>query len=631
MNKQTLKIIIFTGIFLTPFIPFLVSTAFFFPFIVTKAFAFRIIVEIVFAAWLLLAFADVNYRPKKSFILYAILIFLALIGLSDLLGVAPVNSFWSNFERMEGLVTLLHLGAFFIVIGSVFGNDPTGTEVNWKRWWNVALAASFVMVLYSLLQIIGLKVINQGGVRVDGTLGNAIYLAVYMLFHFFVALLFLYRERKNKVLMCVYGLLALFHVWILYYTATRGAILGLLGGLLVIAVLNIRNREDLIIKRASIVLLVGLTILVVGFWSFRDMAFINNSPVLSRFSSLTINEIKTQGRYFVWPIAFQGWKERPIFGWGQENFIYVFQEHYVPEMYNLEPWFDHAHNIFLDWAVAGGLLGLLSYLSLYVALLFAIWWRTSLSYTEKSILTGLIAAYFFHNFFVFDHLISYILFFSLLAYIYSLTTTSPLIRKEGEVRTKLINGIALPIISILLISSVYYVNVKPIITNFFLIKALQSVQTPGEMVNAIKYFKRAYSASHLGRSEVVERISIKTAPILKSDISMEDKNDFYLFAVSSIVNEVKNKYQEKNARSQLMTGSFLSTVGSLDDALVHLERAKQLMPNKQDIYLEIANAFLNKGDFDSSVKTLVELRDLSPTEKKGEINGYIDQVKKAAK
>src|SRR3989338_3096159 len=161
--QNALRKIVFTGLFLIPFVPFPVSSSFFFPFITTKAFIWRIIVEIIFAAWVLLALFDPNYRPKKSLISYAILGFIVCIGLADLFGVAPIKSFWSNFERMEGFITLLHLGMFFIVISSVF------REIDWKRWWNVSLAASFLMVLYCVFQIIGVKDIHQGGVRLDGT------------------------------------------------------------------------------------------------------------------------------------------------------------------------------------------------------------------------------------------------------------------------------------------------------------------------------------------------------------------------------------------------------------------------------------------------------------------------------
>lgn len=604
MNKQILRNIIFIGLFLIPFVPFLVSSSFFFPFITTKAFTWRIIIEIIFAAWILLAFLDADYRPKKSIISYAILGFLIIIGLADLFGVAPVKSFWSNFERMEGFVTLLHLGMFFTVISSVFN------EIDWKRWWNTTLAASFVMVLYSLLQIIGLKTINQGGARVDGTLGNAIYLAVYMLFHIFIALLFLWRERKSIALRWVYGLLILSQMFVLYYTATRGAILGFLGGLFVMTILNIRNKEDQIIRKTSISALVGLVVLVGGFILIRNSEFVTSSPVLSRFSSLATENLNRQGRYFVWPMALEGAKDRPILGWGQENFNYVFQEYYSPEMFHLEPWFDHAHNIFLDWLVAGGIFGLLSYLILYIVLIFSIWKpATSLSHAEKSVLTSLIAAYFFHNIFVFDHLISYILFFSLLAYIHYRSSSKVIFREQSitEVRVK---AVALPAVSILLILSLYFVNIKPVMTNIFLIKALKSIQTPGEIATAAQYFKKAHDASRLGRPETIEHIASNSATILTSDIDMEEKNAFFSFAKEAVLKETGDL--EKDARYQLVTGSFLSTTGLLNEALAHLERAKELMPNKQQIYFEIGAVYINKNEPFKALEIFREAYELAP-------------------
>lgn len=617
MNKQILRNTILVGLFLVPFVPFLVSSTLFFPFITTKAFAWRMIIEIVFAAWILLALLDIEYRPKRSIILYSILGFLAVIGLADLFGVAPVKSLWSNFERMEGFITLLHLGMFFAVISSVFN------ETDWKRWWNVSLLASFVMVLYGLLQIIGLKTINQGGVRVDGTLGNAIYLAVYMLFHIFIALLFLWREWKNVALRWVYGLLIFTQAFILYHTATRGAILGLIGGLLVMSVLNIRNRENELARKVSIASLIGLIVLIGGFFLVRNADFVLNSPVLSRFSSLGTQEISRQGRYFVWPMALQGIKDRPLLGWGQENFNYVFQEHYSPEMFSLEPWFDRAHNIFLDWAVAGGLFGLVSYLALYAALLFSIWKRSinlpasppkhtqsgaGWSHIEKSILTGLVVAYFFHNFFVFDHLISYILFFSLLSYVHNMSSSE--VSWNGTITPFRVKGIALPAVAIFLVLTLYFVNIKPIMANSFLIEALKSLQTPGQMARAIEYFQKAYSTSRLGRPEVMEHIASNSATILTSSISMEEKNAFFSFAKETVLKQADEL--EKDARYQLITGSFLSTTGLLDEALTHLERARELMPGKQQVYFEIGAAYINKSEHLKAFEAFRQAYELEP-------------------
>ena len=49
----------------------------------------------------------------------------------------------------------------------------------------------------------------------------------------------------------------------------------------------------------------------------------------------------------------------------KDTFNYLFNENYNPKMWAHEQWFDRAHNVFLDWLVATGLLGLGFYLLLY--------------------------------------------------------------------------------------------------------------------------------------------------------------------------------------------------------------------------------------------------------------------------
>ncbi|MBX4181446.1 O-antigen ligase family protein [Candidatus Parcubacteria bacterium] len=610
MNKQTLRTIVLGGLFLIPFVPFLVSSSFFFPFITTKAFAWRFIVEIVFACWLILALLDKAYRPKRSPILYAVGLFLLVIGLADAFGVAPYQSFWSNFERMEGYITMLHLGAFFLVATSVF------REVDWKRWWNTSLVASLFMVVYGLFQLAGVTAINQGGVRVDGTLGNASYLAVYILIHIFIALLFFLRTKRGEFLRWGYGLLLLGQLFILYHTATRGAIIGLLGGLLIIAILNIRNKEERNLRRLSIGILVALALVVGGFYTLRNSQFVKSSPVLARFSTISSQELKSGGRSFVWPMALEGFKERPLLGWGQDNFPYVFQEHYSPNMFALEPWFDRAHNIFLDWMVAGGVLGIAAYLLLYVSLLYLIWKKESgdLSHAEKSVLTGLVAAYFFHNFFVFDQLVSYFLFFAILAYI-SFRKGGTTLWQE-EITYSQVTQVATPLVVVALITTFYFVELKPMRSNITLIEGMKAVQLNQPDV-AARDLRKAYSIGGLGQTEISEQIVSFSQPILTSSLSMDEKNAFYSFG-SEVVRAEADK-SPKDAKKQLLAGSFLSGLGAMDEGLVYLNKAKTLMPNKQAIYFEIGSAYINKGDFTGALKAFKEAYDLAPAYEEAKI------------
>lgn len=101
--KDILKWVVIVGLFLVPFLPVYVVNDLFFPFITGKNFAFRIIIEIVFASWILLALYDAQYRPRFSWILAGFASFLVIMAFANALGQYPAQSFWSNFERMEGM------------------------------------------------------------------------------------------------------------------------------------------------------------------------------------------------------------------------------------------------------------------------------------------------------------------------------------------------------------------------------------------------------------------------------------------------------------------------------------------------------------------------------------------------
>jgi O-antigen ligase len=604
MNRHTLKWVVIAGLFVIPSIPFFVSSSLFFPFITTKAFLFRIIVEIIFASWIVLALLDPAVRPRKSWTTYALLIFLAVIALADIFGQAPMKSFWSNSERMEGFVGLLHLGMLFLVMRNTLSN------IDWKKWWIASLVASFLMAIYCLFQLFGVLAIHQSGTRVDGTLGNSAYLAVYMLFHIFIALFYMVRER-TRGMRWIYGSLALLLTIILYYTATRGAILGLLGGLLIAALLSFRSRENKLQRKLSIGYISLFIIIIIGFFALRNTSFVQSSQVLNRFATISVSEIKTEGRSFIWPMALKGIEEHPLLGWGQENFNYVFNAHYKPAMYSIEPWFDRAHNIFLDWAIAGGLLGLLAYLSLYVLLLVNVWKKESvLTSTDKALITGLLAAYFFHNLFVFDHLISYILFIALLAFVDSMVEV-PKALNEDIVSKGTVRGVTAGTLIALLVS-LYYFNLNPLMANISLISGLTAMQS-GDASTAIKDLESSYNRARLGRPEVVEQIATNAPTLLQSSLSTEDKNAFYTFALNAVKAEADEL--STDARYQLLAGTFLENTGKFDDALVYLNKAKDLSPGKQLIYSELAGAYINKGDYAtglSILKTSYELDETNP-------------------
>ena len=71
----------------------------------------------------------------------------------------------------------------------------------------------------------------------------------------------------------------------------------------------------------------------------------------------------------MWGIAIDGWKERPLLGWGPENYLNIFDRHFNAEYFKPEKgfgaWFDRAHSIYFDYLAETGILGLASFLGIF--------------------------------------------------------------------------------------------------------------------------------------------------------------------------------------------------------------------------------------------------------------------------
>ncbi|MEK7116757.1 MAG: O-antigen ligase family protein [Patescibacteria group bacterium] len=614
MSNNQLRYIILAGLFAIPFVPFIVASSLFFPFITGKAFVFRIIVEIIFACYLVLAIRDESYRPKFSWILSSIFLFLLAMGVADIFAQNPFKAFWSNYERMEGYITLLHLGAYFLVLSSVLK-----TQEIWNRLLATSLGASAIMATYSFLQIAGKININQGGVRVDGTLGNASYLAIYMVFHIFFAALLFVRSKSlwAKILL---GIVFLADLTVLYFTATRGAILGLIGGVFITFVFLLLKSEkgDKIRKMAGASIL-GLVIFVGLFLSVKNAAFVKNDYVLSRFSSLSPSEIKTQGRYYVWPMAIKGFIEKPILGWGQEGFNFVFNKYYDPRMYNQEPWFDRAHDTYLDWLIAGGALGLLSYLAIIFSLFYYIIKAKDdlLERKDKAVILGLISAYLFNNIFVFDQISSYILFFTILAYVHSRAPETPMFWWD-KISTKIkkilesekLKPVIEALILILAITIVYFVIYAPWRQNKDLLAVLKL--NNGGKIGTIEIYAKPLAGYGMGFSESLEHISQAAINVAANpNASGELKQKLFDTVDKAFVKHLARV--PNDARYRLFYGIFLSRFGWYGKAIEQLTEAKKLSPNKQQIYFELTSNLLLDGKFTEALQAAKTAYELEPS------------------
>lgn len=604
--RKSLYYAIIAGLFgVVALTPFLVSSAMFFPFITGKNFFFRIVMEIILALWVILALLDKRYRPTFSPVFYCMVALISVLILSTVFSVNPYRSFWSNYERMEGLIGHLHLFAYFLVLVSVMK-----TAKDWRRIFYVFAGAGALMAAYGYLQAWGVVAISQqSGPRVDGTFGNASYMAIFMVFGVFIAayLFFKSEKRWQKILWLS---LFLIEIPVVFLTATRGAILGLMGGLSLAAFLFmmlVRRREMRLLAGGVIS---GLIVLAAVFLLVKETDFVRHNYVLSRFRVLSFSERTVESRFTIWGMAFQGFRERPVLGWGLENFNQIFNKYYKPTLWRQEAWFDRAHNVFFDWLTSTGILGLGAYLGLWISALYVLWrpggpWRRMFPIgAESVVLTSLLGAYFFHNLFVFDSVVSYLAFFLILGYVhfrYVQESNNAAMAEEparadfgAALRTpKIAVGAAVTVVA--LIGSLYFFNAKPYVAGRELLETLRAMSQRGRETDLVLgQFDTVFAYKTFGTGEAREQLSGYANSVASSDLTMDEKIKVLTRAVQEM--EKQNEEAPNDARTEIFLAGLYAAGGRWDLAIASTERALALSPKKQQFYFLQGDIYLLSGN-----------------------------------
>jgi tetratricopeptide (TPR) repeat protein len=344
-----------------------------------------------------------------------------------------------------------------------------------------------------------------------------------------------------------------------------------------------------------------------------------------------LSEGTINARFMNWGIAWEGVKERPLLGYGQDNYEYVFSKHYDPNMYAQEPWFDRTHNLIFDWLIAAGFLGLSAYLLILITLVAHLWvldpeerhWsRKSLTSfsaikallakkgdaftaTERALFTGLIAAYTFHNLFVFDNIVSYILFVSVLAYLHARVTEGhePL-WAHAVVSREMVTSVALPVGLVVGGLVLYYANMPGIYTSKAIINALvpQRVLANGSAVqntpkDILAYYREALSYNQLGRQEVREQLVQASSNMQRAEgVDAQTRADFRDLAETELKRELDRN--PDSARLWLFMGSHYGSIGKFAEAEEAYTKALALTPTKQTAMFQLGEIKLmqNKNE-----------------------------------
>lgn len=404
------------GLLAPALLPLFYVSGMMYPLMTPKTFALRALGIIVLALFVYLVSSGrpffFNRLRHWSTWLPGALLLVAYVA--SVFGTDFYHSFWSTFERGDGLLTLtVCVGYFYLILLSA--------DQEWLRrlvalvGWTGSLAALY-LVLQWLQAVTGIDlpfIVAPNG-RVGGTMGNAAFLASYLGMVLPITLAAAFGNGRKVRALLVAG--AALELAAIILTATRGTMLALFAtAFLALLYLAFGPETRLLSRKSSRIVLAGLLIaagLLIGFRS--ELARVPFEPV-RRAASVSFSDVTVASRLAIWRnVSRETLAERPLLGYGAEHIDIPFDRTYDPSRV-LEEWFDRSHNAYLDYLVQFGAGGALLYLSLIVLLLYESIRIARRGNLYGYALLGTTSIYAMQNFFVFDTGTTLWFFFALIA------------------------------------------------------------------------------------------------------------------------------------------------------------------------------------------------------------------------
>ncbi|MEK7193218.1 MAG: O-antigen ligase family protein [Patescibacteria group bacterium] len=631
-----------------------------YPQVLPKTGYFQIVVEIMFALWLYLVLLDKKYRPKLTPLTVSLFVFLGVLFLTALTGVDFSKSLWSLQGRAIGIFAFLHFGALFLVVASL------KRELAWQKLWYASLATSIVVCVIGFIQLkiptILFPTEGSIGGRPGSTFGNPTFMAGYLLFNAFIAGWLIVEEwrrgirgdqktRRRAGSPSFIFLITAFLVTALglLVAQTRGTFAGVgLGflGLMIYGSLNGWREKK--IQRISVALLIILFMFGGFFFLTRGSGIWASVPLLNRLQNVSFSSPDFLPRLVALKAAWSGFIERPVFGWGWENFNIVFNKFYDPKVLTIsygETRFDKPHNVVFEYLVSGGITLLLAYLALIASAIYEVFFVRRWAKEEKDRgaapwIVALIIAYIVHDFFVFDTLGPLLMFFLILGWLegsyvdarQAARTTPREEKKNTYVREQgvLKHGIGYGLLCAALIMA-YMVNVRALSAGYY--QALGFVTTGKNPLQGIHFFEKAVSirepyqwnierdfatvtseAYFYNPGKISRDVAFRGLALMEKVAAEHPLDAYNHYALVDMYNQVFNPDDETiltlpaAEKERILKEEF----ALLDKAEKEAAIALTLSPNRQEVYFSLSKTKTLRGDYAGALKILEKTIALNP-------------------
>ncbi|OGZ66523.1 MAG: hypothetical protein A3C58_01470 [Candidatus Staskawiczbacteria bacterium RIFCSPHIGHO2_02_FULL_34_10] len=437
-----------------------------------------------------------------------------------------------------------------------------------------------------------------------------------MIFLSFLSFTF-FIQKQSKKQKLLYGALFLLFVFTILISGSRAGYLGLLTGFLYFFLWYPYPKKYKMLKivAASLLLLSILVVLLFNF--FPQLGEKNNilKVIANRVSIQKITMDILGVRLPIWNMTLEAVGDKPILGWGPENFYIGFEKYYnpVPFSHPVLLW-DRPHNILLDILVSSGIFSLVLYIAFWVILFWKLG-QTKKSqkkddyYTDNTIkihgVQAMFIGYLIVLFFNFDSFATYVISFFFIGYSFYLIYFS----KEKIVllppKNVFFNKKSLVFTYLaIVVMFLWFWNIKPLYLNekIAYIKNLASRRHCKQTFNILNNDKW----DKLG---IIKPYAILLySDIVKSCAFMEPEKEVeYSQQVVHLLKTAADA-QPKFSRIWVFMGGFTNVLAAREEnadskkalvkeAIGQLQTAIQLSPGRQEALAEMGKSYLIAQDY----------------------------------
>jgi O-antigen ligase/Tfp pilus assembly protein PilF len=547
---------------------------------------------------------------RKNIIFWLLISLLAINLLATIFSLDPNFSLWGSPYRSGGFVNF----AFYIFFG-ILAFLALKKE-DWQKVWNISIITGVLVSLIAILQWQGLLegFLITYETRPPSTLGNPIMLALYLLLLSFLTLPLAVKATPlyKKLL---YSSAFFIFIFTILLTYSRAVYLGLTIGFLYFIFFYPFKRHAISVVIKSALLIV----LILGTYG---VYYVNIQPKLPDFihqnktlkgmaGRLSIERALQDARISGWKVSWQALKDRPILGYGPENFAIGFDKYYDPSLGGIEKmpgsndnWWDRAHNFIFDISITTGIPALIIYLLLFGAL-----FRQLQNIKKKNPFQALAChsiqaafiGYLVANFFSFDTFSIYLILFLLIGYtlhLSFLTTSAPETNKPANKRIQR-SALLKLLLFILLIWFIWAFNIKPFQINSQI--NIAGLMAKEGMCNAAvqKMESILPETSFLDNYSRLKYIEITNQCVEQKDLA--EAKDLTEKAINVL--EEATEIMPHYTRTWILLGQYNNLLmenwqeNREEQARAALEKALTLSPKRQEAFQELIKTELLSGNY----------------------------------